>query len=162
MSLSQCGFDDFFFTLDKVSDQRNTRRSRPGSRRRKPGFIYTKGVSVAQDYRALDYILQLANVARPVVSLEHLQGFLAYVSNLFANCLGIAIDQVFDQQRNVVNALTQCRYANRENIQTVEQILTERAFSYGCTQVPIRSGKYSHVHRNRLAATHALEFPLLQ
>jgi len=54
--------------LDKVRDQRNG--GRLGSHRRQPGFIYRKGFPIAQNHDALDYILQLAEVARPVVSLE--------------------------------------------------------------------------------------------
>src|SRR5712675_453507 len=111
--------------LYKVRDQRNTRRGTLRSNRRQPGFIYTKGFPITQNHRALDYILQLANVARPVVSLEQIQGSLIYVSNLFTSCLRVTIDQVTDQQRNVVNALAQCRNSNRKNIETVEQILSE-------------------------------------
>src|SRR5258708_9445640 len=107
-------------------------------------------------------MLKFANVARAVVSLKQVQGSLIDISNLFTGCLRVTVDQVFDQQRNVVNALTQCRYSNRENIEAVKQVLSEGAFSHGCTQVRICSGEYSYVHRNCSTSTNSFEFPLLQ
>src|SRR5258705_4522019 len=146
----------------KVRDERNTRRGSLRSDWRQPGFIYGKGFPIAQNHGTLDYILQFANVARPVVSLKQVQGSLIDISNLFTSSLRVTIDQVFDQQRNVVNALAQCRYSNRENTEAVEQILSEGAFSHGCTQVHICSREDSYIHRNCLTSTDSFEFPFLQ
>src|SRR6266436_5004231 len=148
--------------VHKVRDQRNSGRGRLGSNRRQPCFIYTKGFPIAQNHGALDYILQFANVARPVVSLEQVQSSLIYGSKPFAGCLCVTIDQVFDQQRNVVDALTQRRDSNRENIEAVEQILSEGAFRHCYTQVRVCSREYSYVHLNCLTATNSFEFPFLE
>src|SRR5438552_17147110 len=86
----------------------------------------TKKVSpFRQNHRTLDYILQLADVARPIVCVEELDRLLVYVSNLLAQFFGVAVDQVSDQQGNIANALAQCRQSNRKNVEAVKQILTK-------------------------------------
>src|SRR6266571_5253877 len=47
--------------------------------------------------------------------------------NFLTGLLSVAVHQVFDQQRNIVNALAQCRQTNRENVQALVQIPTECA-----------------------------------
>ena len=81
---------------------------------REPGFIHKESLPFRQNYRALDYILQLADVARPIVCVEEFDRLLVYVSNLLAQFLGVAVDQVSDQQGNIINALAQCRQVESE------------------------------------------------
>lgn len=81
-----------------------------------PGLIYEERLPFRQNHRALDYILQLADVARPIVCMEELDRPLVYVSNLLAQFFGVAVDQVSDQQGNIANALAQCRQSNRKNV----------------------------------------------
>src|SRR6266850_1280135 len=120
--------------FDKVSDQGTTRRNRVWHHEwRKPGVIYRKSLPVAQNHRTLDHILQLAHVARPVIGLEQIQGALGDMSNAFARSFGVAIDQILDQDVNIVAALPQCWHSKREHVEAVEEILTEGAFSDGCT-----------------------------
>jgi hypothetical protein len=78
----------------------------------------------------------------PIVSLEQIQRSLIDVFDFLTSRLRVTIDQVFDEQGNVVNALTQCRDLNRENIQPVEQVLSEGAFSHRYTQVGVCSRDY--------------------
>src|SRR6202011_1942848 len=52
--------------------------------------------------------------------------------------------------------------SNWKNIEPVEQVLPESAFSYGCTQVRICSRDYSYVYLNCLSTTNSFEFPLLE
>src|ERR1700730_6694759 len=84
------------------------------------------------------------------------------MSNAFASSLGVAIDQILDQDGNIVDALAQCRNSNREHVETVEEILTEAAFSDGCAQVPICCREHSYVNRNRVAPSHSLELMVLE
>src|SRR5260370_2799050 len=99
-----------------------------------PGFIYDKVFRITQYHGALDYILQFANVARPVVILEQFQGSLIDVFDFLTSRVCVTIDQIFDQQRNVVDALTQRWDLNRENIKPVDQVLSERAFTHTVIQ----------------------------
>src|SRR5882762_1101157 len=82
--------------------------------------------------------------------------------NAFARSFGVAIDQILDQDGNIVAALPQCWHSKREHVEAVEQILTEGAFSHGCTQVPIRCRENAYVNRNCLAPSHSFEFTVLE
>ena len=50
-----------------------------------PCFVYDKGFPITQYHGALDYILQFANVARPVVILKQIQRPLIDVFNLLTS-----------------------------------------------------------------------------
>src|ERR1700751_511635 len=126
----ESGFEDPSFVLDKVGNQWSSRRSRFGSHVREPGLLYKESLPFRQNHRPLDYILQLADVARPIVCVEQFDGLLVYVSNLLAQFFGVAVDQVSDQQGNITNALAQCRQSNRKNVEAVKQILTKPAFGH--------------------------------
>src|SRR2546428_4026527 len=134
--------------FDKVSDQGTTRRNRVWRHHwRKPGVIYRKRLTVAENHRTLDHILQLAHVARPVIGLEEVQGALVDMANAFASSFGVAIDQILDQDGNVVAALPQCGHSKREHVEAVEEVLSERTFSDGYAPVPICRREHSYVNR---------------
>ena len=86
----ESGFEDLSFVLDKVSNQRSSRRNQFGSHVREPGLVYKESLPFRQNHRPLDYILQLADVARPIVSVEEFDRLLVYVSNLLAQFFGVA------------------------------------------------------------------------
>ena len=69
----ESGLEDLSFVLDKVSNQRRSRLSQFGSHVREPGLIYKESLPFRQNYRPLDYILQLADVARPIVYVEEFE-----------------------------------------------------------------------------------------
>ena len=134
LRLSECVLDHFSFMFDKVSDQGTTRRNRVWRHHGcKPGVIDRKRLPVAQNHRTLDYILQLAHVARPVIGLEQVQGALVDMSNAFASSFGVAIDQILDQDGNIVDAFPQCWHSKREHVEAIEEILAEGTFSDGFT-----------------------------
>ena len=83
-------------------------------------FIERKSFPIAHNHCPLNDILQLANVAWPVISFKLGQGFFLYGLDLFPSFLGVTVDQVSDKQRNIANALARYRYSNREDIKTVE------------------------------------------
>jgi len=49
---------------------------------------------------AFDDVLQFPNVARPVIAPEQIQRLLAHTSNFLSGLLGVAVHQVFSQQRD--------------------------------------------------------------
>src|SRR5580700_3789723 len=128
--LPESGFEDLSFVLDKVCNQRSSRRSQFGSHVREPGLIYKESLPFRQNHRPLDYILQLADVARPIVCVEEFDRLLVYVSNLPAEFLGVAVDQVSDQQGDIAETLAQCRQSNRKNVEAVKQILTKLSLGH--------------------------------
>ena len=52
--------------------------------------------------------------------VEEFDRLLVYVSNLLAHFLGVAVDQVSDQQGSIANALAQCRPSNRKKVEAVK------------------------------------------
>jgi hypothetical protein len=68
----ESGLEYFSFVLDEVGDQGSSRRSHLGSRKREPCLIYKESLPFRQNHRPFNYILQLADVSRPIVRLEEL------------------------------------------------------------------------------------------
>src|SRR5258705_12308455 len=87
------------------------------------------------DDRALNNILQFANVTGPGVRLKQIEGFPVYPPDILSFFSGIAIDEVLDQHRNVFSPLAQRRDLNGEHVQAIEKILAVCARSYGSLQV---------------------------
>src|SRR5262249_15843789 len=64
-------------------------------------LIDREGVRVGHDHRALDDILKLADVARPVVALQQVRRLPADATDLPAFACGVAVDEVLDEQGNI-------------------------------------------------------------
>src|SRR2546430_13425715 len=140
----------------------------PGADRRvarvslEPRRIDGKGLALAQDHGALDHVLQLAHVPRPVVGLQQLQRLLSDGADPLAGLLGVALDQIFGQDRNVEHALAQRRDPDGEDVKTIEEVLAERATRYGALQVAVRGGADAHIDGNRVTAPQPFDLPLLE
>src|SRR5262249_3957346 len=98
----------------------------------------------------------------PVIRTQEVHAAFSNVPYSLAQFLGVALDEIFDEQRNIFRSLTQRRKPNRKYVQTIEEILTKGPGLDSRFQIPIRSGQNSNVHRNRLVAAHPLKFVLLQ
>src|SRR5688500_8650834 len=61
------------------------------------------------------------------------------------------------QQHDVLSALAQRRWTELDDVQAVEQILTELIVADGLNNVAIGSGDEPHVHAQFLVAAHASE-----
>ena len=68
---------------------------------------------------------------------------------------------MLQEQRNIFQSVPQRWHLDWENIQPVKHVLPEGTRIHSGVQVSIGGGDDAHVHRNRLAASHALEFSLL-
>jgi class 3 adenylate cyclase len=66
-----------------------------------PAGIDAEHVGVAENHRPLDYVLQLANVAGPVIGLEQIEGLLADAANPLAGLPRVPFHEIFHQQWNV-------------------------------------------------------------
>src|ERR1700681_2174232 len=84
LRIAQRTFNHCLLSFRKVRGQQSRGRSHLGSRARKPGFIYKEGLPFRQNHRSLDYVLQLADVSRPIIRVEEFHSLLVYVSNLLA------------------------------------------------------------------------------
>src|SRR6202041_2388059 len=79
-----------------------------------------------------------------------------------AGRLGVTPNEIFDEQWNIRGSLAERWHHNRNNIESVEKILTEGSGSDGIRQIPIRSCYQTDVYRNRLVASHSLKLALLE
>ena len=110
-------------------------RDRRGGRRRRPATA--AGLQVAErdlqrrarreDDRALDDVLQLADVARPGVAHQGVHDRGRDGLDLPAHPPGEPLGEMADQQRDVVAALAQRRQHDREDVQAVVEVAAEAA-----------------------------------
>ena len=66
------------------------------------------------------------------------------------------------QNRNIVAAVAQSWKLERNDADTIEQILTELVFGNHPGKIPIRRGDDPHVDRDFLCASNATDRPLLK
>src|ERR1700679_3050039 len=78
-----------------------------------------------------------------------------------AGRLGVTPDEIFDEQWNIRCPLAGGWHHNRNNIESVEKILTEGFGGDGSRQIPVRSCYQTDVYRNRLVASPSLKLALL-
>ena len=115
-----------------------------------------------QHDRALDDVLELAHVARPVVlrqQIERLRRQLEVASCLFSS--PYFSRKCCDEQRDVVLAIAQRRQLDRDDVQPVEQILAEPPVLHHLPQVDVGRGDDADVDLDRLHAAEAHELALL-
>src|SRR6185437_6162825 len=96
---------------------------------RQPALVDRESVVFGKDDRALNNVLQFANVTRPGIQLKQIEGFFAYASEVLSFSSGIAIDEVLHQHRNVFSPLSQRRNLNGKNVKAVEKVFAECAGS---------------------------------
>src|ERR1700761_2893111 len=82
--------------------------------------------------------------------------------NFFPGLTRVAIDKVFDQERNVFPSLAQGRHRDGKDVEAVIQVLAEGARVDGDLQIAVGCGDDSHVCADDLVATNTLKLALLQ
>src|SRR5947209_1356465 len=92
-------------------------------------------------------ILELADVARPVISHHHAHGVFADGA-LEAGGAIDAIEKMFDQHRNVSFALAQRWDANVDDVETEEEVFAEAALVNRSLQVAVGGGEHTNVDGN--------------
>src|SRR5262245_10058607 len=78
-----------------------------------------------KNHRALDQVLEFANVSGPPVAAHHVEGLGRNLLDLPLHSRGEASDEMADQWLDVPRALAQRRDADREDIQAIVEIITE-------------------------------------
>src|ERR1700739_2052501 len=71
-----------------------------------PQFVYGKNFAGTQNHGPFDYVLQLANVARPIVRLQQVQRPFVNRLDILADPLRVAPHEVFDQHQDVISPLS--------------------------------------------------------
>ncbi len=130
------------FMMCRRSISRSVTDSPIGSRSsdRQPGVAERQRRAAREDHRALDHVLQLAHVARPVVGLQQTHDVGRNVVDALAQRAAEAIDQVADQRRNVAAPLAERRQRDRKHVQAVVEVAAEPAAAHLLGQVAIGRG----------------------
>src|SRR5439155_23001119 len=151
---------DDLLRLGRVSGRR---RRRPLVRR----VIGDDGIEVwpaapGQDHGTLDHVLQLPDVARPVVAFELLPLLHRYPWLGDAELARREGDEVRSEEWDITLPLPQRGKLDQKNAQTVVEILAEASRPDLGLEVPVRRRDHAHVDLARGVVAHALVLPLLQ
>ena len=134
-----------------------------GSRRRHPGVAERERRARRQDDGALQDVLELADVAGPVVapraSASRRQGC---VSIRLLSARDRPPHQVLDEQRDVLAAIAQRRERDREHVEPIVQVAAEAALAHFLGQIAVGRGDDAHVDVHRARAAQPLELSFLQ
>src|SRR5260370_7175763 len=84
------------------------------------------------------------------------------MSDVLARFSRVALDKIFHQQSNILSSLSKRRNLDRENLQAIKQITTERSAGYRSIQITIRGGDDTNIDLDGLGASYPLEFPFLK
>ena len=119
-------------------------------------------VARRHDDGPLDVVLQLADVARPLVLLQRGERPRLDVGHVAVVLLIVQVEKMSDQFRDVLAALAQRRQVDRHDVEPVVQVLAEPAGGGFGQQVAVAGGDDAGVDADRLRVADALELALLQ
>src|SRR4029434_7857956 len=117
---------------------------------------------VAKDHSAFDAILQLADISRPVIAHEHIDGRRRDALDRLPMLTGIFFDKMVGQEQDVRLSLPQRRHEDRKDIETVIEVLAETAFDYRALEVSIGGADEADVGPQGLVPADALELTFLE
>src|SRR5215470_7297114 len=129
---------------------------------REPALIDGQSLGVANDDRSLDNILKLADIARPGIRRQSLQGrgiYTAYAFSIFARK---TLHEILCQQRNVLSSISQRGHFNRKYVQTVKQIASKCSRVNRRREVAVCRCDYANIGLDDLQAAEPLKFPFLK
>src|SRR5262245_18165487 len=121
-----------------------------------------KAVVARDNDRPLDYVLQLANIARPVVRAQPSQAVRGQLLTRPADAGAIAVDEELRQDLNVGAALAQRRNRDGEDVETIVEIFAEPSCADFLPQVTIGCGNHPHVDLAGMRDAHWLILVLLE
>jgi len=105
----------------------------------------------APDHRALDDVAQLSNVSRPRMSSEGIQAVLAHTLDSLPVFPVEFLDEVLDEQRQILEPVSQRRQLDGVNVKTVVEVLAQSPLADRLMQRTIGCGEDAHVDRQLFA-----------
>src|ERR1044071_4691617 len=119
-------------------------------------------VAIAEDGRALDAILQLADVARPVVVVQRGARVVGHAQAGAVQLVREAGKGKVREGVDVLAALAQRRDRDREDVDAEEEVFAELTALHRFFDVAVRRANDTHVDVDRRRSADPLEAPLLQ
>src|SRR5947207_7983384 len=123
--------------------------------------VHVEHLAAPEDQRALDHVLELADVAGPPVALEDRERRGGHGAHGLAELRRPVLDEVGDEQRDVLAPLAQRRDVDRDDVEAVEEILSEDPVLHGLRDVAVRCRDQAHVHLDVLRVPDAPDLALL-
>ena len=111
---------------------------------------------------ALDHVLELAHVARPVPAAKLLLRCGRQLRRIHAVVARVALDEMPRQREDVLDALAQGLHVQREHVEAVVEVLAEASARDLGGEVAVGRGQHAHVDLERGRAADALEFLFLE
>src|SRR5260370_3724805 len=102
------------------------------------------------------------NVARPGVHLEPFESFPIDCSELLSSLFPEAINKVPDKQGNVWCAVAQRGHLNRDDIQSIQEILAELTLAHHRVQITMSARQHSHVNATCPVTSDAIDLTFSQ
>ena len=125
------------------------------------GQIDAQPAVLREDRRALDHVLQFADVAGPVVARKPAR--IAFrQSQLGFQRLALAVEKVLRQQRNVLAPLAQRHRLHRKHVEAEIEVFAKPAALHFLLEVAVGGGDQAHVDGAGALFADAFEIALLQ
>src|SRR3989441_475256 len=118
--------------------------------------------STSHEHRALERVLELADVAGPCVGEQPPVGLRLDAPDVPAVLGAIALQERADQDRDVLPALAQRRDVDRDGVDPEEQVLAQAALAQGRLGAPVRRRDEAEVHRDGFGGAHPAHGTLLE
>ncbi len=121
-----------------------------------------QGVAFGENDPALHDVLQFADVAGPVIAVEHIDDRTGEAAHIFAADFAVFFEKKVGELEDVTLALAQRGDVDGEDVQAVKQVFSEAAFGGHLLQVAVGGGDDADVDFGGVRAADAFEFALLQ
>ena len=92
-------------------------------------IVWYQRWAITEDDRALQDVLQLADVTGPRIGAQDLEGLGGQLRGLQPHALGDALQDVVGEHWDVAGSVSQWRDHNRQDVEAVEEVFTEPALS---------------------------------
>src|SRR5208283_3888602 len=110
-------------------------------------------VSRRENHRPFNEISQLTYVAGPVPGHKGLHGFGRNAGYRLPHSAAQTGNEMLDEERNVLAALAQGWHLDRENIESIEQVLAKGPLTNHFAQVPVGGRNQTRIDMNGAGAS---------
>ena len=124
---------------------------------RQQNVLWTQLKSLQLGQRAIDSILQLANVAGPAVAGEHRTEIGGELRPRDALLISKAGHEQLRQRHNVLRAVAQRRQIQRQDVEAIVEIFAEKPFLHQLDQVFLRRADHPHIDVHFMILANAAE-----
>ena len=129
---------------------------------REPAFVDRERLPITKNNGSLDHVLQLADISRPCIGLQSVKCRSVDTTYFLPRLTRVAVDEIFNQKRDVFSSLAQGRHVDGKDIEAVVEVAAKRALLNKLLQVSIGGGDHAHVGTNDPITADPLKLPLLQ